>query len=63
MKYLLKISLTYTKNYALKIMHGASAAHALLPNLRIYTISLSCVIVNKYYQGSVQVFGAFTGFL
>jgi hypothetical protein len=45
-----------------KKMHGTSASRALLPNLRMHA-SLSCVALNKYYEDSVQVFGAFTGLL
>jgi hypothetical protein len=31
-------------------------------NLRMHA-SLSCVVLNKYHEDGVQVFGAFTGFL
>jgi hypothetical protein len=43
-------------------MHGASDARAMLPNLEMHA-SLSCVVLNKYYEDIVQVFGAFTRFL
>jgi hypothetical protein len=33
----------------------------LLSNLRMH-VSLSRVVLNKYYEDSVQVFGAYTGF-
>jgi hypothetical protein len=49
------------KKYMLQKMHCVSAARALLPNLRMHA-SLSRVVLSKY-EDSVQVFGAFTGFL
>jgi hypothetical protein len=43
-------------------MHGASDARALLSNLIMHQ-SLSCVLLNKYYEDSEQIFSAFKGFL
>jgi hypothetical protein len=42
------LSLTYTKTYATKKNNGASAARALLPNLKMLA-SLSCAVLKKYY--------------
>jgi hypothetical protein len=54
----LEMSLLNTKNYATKICTARVPLH----NLRIRAY-LSCVILNKYYEEGVQVFGAFTEFL
>jgi hypothetical protein len=43
-------------------MQGTNTAHASLPDLRMRASS-SCVVLNKYYDDSVEVFSAFTGFL
>jgi hypothetical protein len=42
---------------------GVNAARALLPNLRNVSTRISCVVLNKYYEDNVKVFGAFAGFL
>jgi hypothetical protein len=43
-------------------MHGGSTARALLPNLRMHA-SLSCVVLDKYYEDSFEEFDAFTGLI
>jgi hypothetical protein len=40
----------------------STAAHAMLPNLKMHA-SLLCAVLNKYYEDSVQAFGALREFL
>jgi hypothetical protein len=54
----------FIKNGFKKCTGWAPRARALtkLPNLKKHA-SLSCVVLNKDYEDSVQLFGAFTEFL